>query len=129
MHNATLAGRRRLWQRTENPSRPHMGALLIAPLRPYDLALASDTLGGRVKRNDFGGRLRRRQERVEKQRGRQQPKVDRSAEHWAVPQLGSERTAGCPQLPPHAIREHTGVFTLLRNSRARAWSHYLTMRY
>ena len=81
---------------------------LVAPLRPNDLVLASDALGGRGQRNDFGGRLRRREERVEKQRGRQNPEVDRSAEHLASLSR-AERSAGCPRFPASAIREHTGL--------------------
>jgi hypothetical protein len=57
---------------------------LVAALRPDDLVPASDALGGRGQRNDFGGPLWRREERVEKQRSRQNPEVDRSAKHWVL---------------------------------------------
>jgi hypothetical protein len=58
---------------------------LIAPLRPYQLALASDTLGSWNKRDGFDeDRLRRWQDRIEKQCGWQKPKVDRSGEHWEL---------------------------------------------
>jgi hypothetical protein len=61
------------------------GGALIAPLRPYQLALASDTLGSWNKRDGFGqDRLRRWQDRIEKQCGWQKPKVDRSGEHWEL---------------------------------------------
>lgn len=84
-------------------------ALLVTPLRPDDLALASNTLGGRGKRHDdCGSRLRRWQERVEEHGGRQKPEVDRSAEHWLSLSPRSERRAGCLQLLTRTIRYHTG---------------------
>src|SRR6185437_8504145 len=100
-------------------------ALLVAPLRPDDLPLASNTLGGRGKRNDdCGGRLRRWQERVEKHCGRQKPEVDRSAEHWLFLSSGAERlqaASNCPRALSGTIR---GV-----DIARRASTNYLTIRY
>jgi hypothetical protein len=95
---------------------PYIG-VLIAPLRPYPLAPASDALAGGSKRNDFGSdRLRCRRERVEKQVSRQKPEVDRSSEHrdlflhrvaWRLPERAAGTKAGCPQL---SARGHPGAY-------------------
>jgi hypothetical protein len=86
----------------------------IAPPRSYDLTPASNALGGGSKQGQceasvaFCDCLWRRQERIEEQRGRKQPEVDCSAEHGHCSQSDRNGRGGCPQLPPGAIRAHTG---------------------
>src|SRR6516225_5943184 len=88
---------------------------LVAPLRPYNITLAPDALGGGGIWDDFGhDRLRSRQECVEKQCGRQKPKVDRSTEHWAVPTFGDrnadQHARNCRGRPSGSLRDR--VFTM-----------------
>lgn len=92
---------------------PAIGGASIAPLRPYDLALASDTSGGGSKQGQweacvaFCDWLWRRQKCIEKQRGRKQPEVDCSAEHDNCSRLdrnGEKDARNCCRAPSGPIR-------------------------